>query len=378
MPTSVRRLLFAVLAVIVPAVLPTEVATQTAAPAALTPRASVTAAAPIVLPGGVDSNSPAVWSLEDGEERLFVMTSTAGAPHVATGPGLTRLGTAQDIGFTSAPRNGVWMEAVVEDDGGTWYGYYHNENPAVGCGRPDRAIARIGAARSSDHGRTWDDLGIILEAATDSVACGSMNRYVIGGVGDLSVMLNADKTDLYIFFSQYQKQPNAQGVAVARLVWANRDRPVGRVTVWTDGAWQASRINRTPTVDVYGNTRNIWREYPVGTPLVPATQAWHDGDNKVDAFWGPSVHWNEGIEQYVMLLNRAKDENYAQDGIYVSFAPRLNDPSLWTPPQKLISGGKWYPQVMGTAAGSGTDKLAGATARLFVGGRSDWTITFLR
>ena len=42
------------------------------------------------------------------------------------------------------------------------------------------------------------------------------------------------------------------------------------------------------------------------------------------------MHWNTALEQYVMLLNRAKDENYTQEGIYVSYAPRLDDPSLWT------------------------------------------------
>jgi len=306
------------------------------------------------------------------------MTSTAGVPRLASGPALTRLGAAQDVTFTDPPGNGVWMEAIVADDEGTWYGYYHNENPAVVCGRPDRAIARIGSARSYDRGRTWEDLGVILEAATDTVACESPNRYVIGGVGDLSVMLNAAKTDLYIFFSQYPKQQSAQGVAVARMVWANRARPTGRVTVWTDGAWLASRINRTPALDVFGNTRRIWREYPAGTPLVPTTFAWHDGDGKVDAYWGPSVHWNESIEQYVMLLNRAADESYSQAGIYVSFAPRLDDPRLWTPPQKLMTGGKWYPQVIGLTPGGGTDKAAGGTARLFLGGRSDWTISFSR
>jgi hypothetical protein len=33
---------------------------------------------------------------------------------------------------------------------------------------------------------------------------------------------------------------------------------------------------------------------------------------------------------------------------------------------------------MGLTTGSGTDKSAGATARLFLGGRSDWVINFFR
>jgi hypothetical protein len=339
---------------------------------------SLSSASTLVLPGGVDSNSPAIWTSNDGVNELVVMTSTGGTPYFATGPALTRLGPAQPVTLSPHPGNGVWMEAVVVDDAGTWYGYYHNENPATVCGRPDRAVARIGSARSFDQGRTWEDLGVILEAATDSIACDSPNRYVIGGVGDLSVMLNAAKTDLYIFFSQYQRQASEQGVAVARLVWANRDRPTGRVTVWSDDAWIPSRLNRMPAQDVFGMTRRIWREYPVGTPLQTTKLAWHDGDGRVDAFWGPSVHWNEGIERYVMLLNRAKDESYAQEGIYVSFATSLDDPRSWTAPQQVLSGGRWYPQVMGLTPGSGTDKVAGATARLFLGGRSDWVINFTR
>lgn len=357
---------------------PDSVATQARAAADPALRVSITSAPPIVLPGGVDSNSPAIWAMEDGVSQLAVMMSIAGAPHVSFGSALNRLGAAQDVAFASHPGHGLWMEAVVVDDEGTWYGYYHNENPAIGCGRPDRAVARIGSARSVDRGRTWEDLGVILEAATDSIACDSPNRYVIGGVGDLSVMLNDAKTDLYIFFSQYQKQVTAQGVAVARLLWANRDRPTGRVTVWNAGAWLPSRINRMQSEDVFGNTRRVWREYPVGTPLERTMLAWHDGDGRVDAFWGPSVHWNEGIQRYVMLLNRAKDESYSQAGIYVSFAPRLDDPELWTTPQLVMNGGRWYPQVMGLTPGSGTDKIAGATARLFLSGRSDWLINFSR
>lgn len=306
------------------------------------------------------------------------MTSSAGAPHLAGGATLTGLGQAQDVAFRSHPGNGLWMEAIVADDVGVWYGYYHNEIPAVSCGRPDRSVARIGAARSTDQGHTWEDLGIILDAAPDTVACSSTNRYVIGGVGDLSVMLDTNKADLYLFVSQYEKAQEVQGVAVARLSWANRDRPIGRVSVWNDGVWERGRLIRTPVVSPDGTLRRVWFDYPEGTPLVPTTQAWHDGDDKVDAFWGPSVHWNASLGQYVMLLNRAKDETYAQEGVYVSYAPRLDDPRLWSAPQRLLAGGKWYPEVIGLEPGSGTDKSAGATARFFMSGRSDFLITFSR
>lgn len=351
---------------------------RAAAQAVPVPRATLAAASPVILPGPVDSNSPVVWDIEDGLVTRFVMTSSGGVPRLSTGTSLSALTRLGDVTITPHPGNGVWMEAVVADEDGTWYGYYHNENPAVVCGRPDRTVARIGAARSEDRGRTWRDLGIVIETPTATVACGSPNRYVIGGVGDLSVMLDPDKAYLYFFFSQYHSDVAAQGVAVARMAWANRDRPVRRVWVWNDGAWLPSRISHAPTTDVNGVQRRVWIDYPAGTPLVATTQAWHDADGKVNAFWGPSVHWNEGIQSYVMLLNRARDENYAQDGIYVSFAPRLDDPRLWSSPVRLLAGGTWYPQVVGLEGGTGSDKTAGASARFFMGGRSDWIIRFTR
>jgi hypothetical protein len=349
------------------------------AAAAAMPRAALTAASVLTLPGNVDSNSPLLWDLADGRQHLFALTSHSGVPSLSAGLDVERLGAIGEVTLVPHPGYGVWMEAMVADEAGTWYGYYHNEWPAIACGRGDRFVPRIGAAKSTDQGRSWQDLGIVLQAAQSTTACASANRYVIGGVGDLSVMLDHDKKYLYIFYSQYQQQREAQGVAAARLVWADRDRPTGRLAIWRNSTWEPNTGRRELSPALPGAMRGRFEwTYPAATPLVATTQAWHDSDGKVDAFWGPSVHWNTALEHYVMLLNRAKDENYAQEGIYVSFATALDDPTLWSPPQKLLNGGKWYPQVVGSALGTGTDKIAGASARFFMSGRSDWMINFFR
>ena len=77
-----------------------------------------------------------------------------------------------------------------------------------------------------------------------------------------------------------------------------------------------------------------------------------------------------------MLLNRTKDEQFTQEGVYVSFARRLDNPAAWTLPIKIVDGGSWYPQVIGLETGEGSDKEAGGRARFFMGGRSSSFIDF--
>jgi len=344
-----------------------------------TPHATLISAPIVTLPGDVDSNSPVMWDLDDGQRKMFVLTSHSGVPSLSSGSEVDRLAETTEVSLLPHPGYGVWFEAVVSDDVDTWYGYYHNEWPATRCDREDRSVARIGAAKSTDNGRTWTDLGPVIQAYQSATACESTNRYVIGGDGDFSVMLDSSKTYLYFFYSQYHRDPMAQGVAIARMLWADRDRPGGQVDLWRGGIWEpdAGRRFFLPGLPGTERRRLEW-VYPAASPLIAPAFAWHDDDDKVDAFWGPSVHWNTAIEQYVMLLNRAKDEEYTQEGIYVSYAPRLDDPSLWTPPQKLLNGGRWYPQVVGLSTGTGTDKFAAGSPRFFMSGKSEWVINFTK
>ncbi len=323
------------------------------------------------MPGTVDSNSPVVWALVRGQRRLFVMTSASGEPRVSSGTGLTRMSSAMPVGFDRHPGDGVWMESVVLDDGGTWYGFYHNEQPADACGRPNMVRPRIGAARSTSRGIRWEDLGTVVEAPDGSDACDSPNRYFVGGVGDLSVALDQDQRYLYLFFSQYGRTPSAQGVGVARLLWAARDEPQGQLDAWVQGAW----VPLTTVRDDDGRPDEAL-QYRSASPLVPPSRPWHDRDRVDDGFWGPAVHWNSALNQYVMLLNRTADNDFTQEGIYVSFSDRLDVPSRWTPPTRLLRGGSWYPQVVGIEPGEGTDKLARGRARFFMGGESNYLIDF--
>jgi hypothetical protein len=319
----------------------------------------------VTLPGSSDSNSPAVWELVDGVRRLFVFTSVAGTPTRHWGADVSRLTSLGEVDFENPPGHGVWFESVIADVDGTWYGYYHNEWPAEVCADA-RTIPRIGAARSKDFGATWEDLGVVLEAAPNSHDCASTNDYFVGGVGDFSVILDRDEQFLYFFFSQYVRRDESQGVSVARLAWGDRDQPAGKMSVWLrNRLWLPARA-----YVVNDATRNF---YPAGGPIYRASDDWHEGE--VDAFWGPSVHWNTHLEKYVMMLNRARDTSWTQEGIYVAYSTDLSDPASWSAPQRLLVAGRWYPQVVGLES-TGTDKEAGEFARFFMSGRSEYVIQF--
>jgi hypothetical protein len=339
---------------------------------ALNPQAKLWPASKMRLTGDVDSNSPAVWDLTDGVLRLFVVTSYSGHPSTAGGRDLAALGPAQPSSLEPWPGGGVWMEAIVADVDGTWYGYYHNEMPAGSvCPGSDKVIPRMGAARSRDHGRTWEQLGIILEAPFGAFTCSTNNVFFVNGVGDFSVQLDAESRDLYFFFSQYERSMAQQGIAVARLAWADRDDPVGKMMVWRTRTWlpAARPVARDDAV--------MWL-YSAGTPVFPVLDGWHDEDTTTDAYWGPSVHWNTYLQMYVMVLNRARDTKYNQEGIYVSYSPRLDDPRIWSAPLKILNGGSWYPEIIGVDDGLGTDKVAGEWARFFMAGTSQYLIHFTR
>jgi hypothetical protein len=258
------------------------------------------------------------------------------------------------------------MEAVVADVDGTFYGYYHNENVATACGS-DKMIPSIGAARSRDFGATWEPLGTVLAAPMSSHDCSTNDKYFVGGVGDFSVQLDPDSRYLYFFVSQYVRTERLQGVAIARLLWGDRDRPARQATVWQDGRWMVAATR-------FGMERWIASAFPI----FPALEPFHDDDTVVDSFWGPSVHWNTYLQLYVMLLNRSKDSDWNQEGVYVSYAKQLDDPRLWSTPTKILNGGTWYPQVVGLEEGAGTDKVAGELSRLFLRGSSAHFIRFIK
>jgi hypothetical protein len=309
--------------------------------------------------GEVDCNSPVHW---DGDTMYMFFSSQH--PYRSTGPDLFHLSRpSQRVTFDNEEgwtMGGRWIEATHKAGDGTLYMWYHNEPHVV----PGKTAPRIGCMVSKDNGLNWRDLGIVLEAPADSNNLESVNYYFVGGNGDFCVVPDRKKEYLYFFISTYNKDVKEQGVSVARMRYEDRDNPVGKVVKWHDGQWNEPGLG--------GHV----------TPFLPVGVDWHRAD--VDAFWGPSVHYNTHLDAWVMLLNRAKDPNWAQEGIYISFNRDISDPNGWSKPEKILDAAvlqrsKWYPQVVGLDTGKReTDKVAGKTARLLVAGYSEWELVFLK
>ena len=310
----------------------------------------------VSLPTLTDGNSPSFWL----NDRLRLFTSIAWPVEISESDGLLTEWTTREVDITNLAGKAIWVESAWADDDGTVFGWYHTE--PWGLYEDSLLTApKIGAVISFDGGRTIQDLGVILETG-DTLDDGAQNGCFTGGHGDFSVVLDRERNYFYFFFTNYGGPAESQGVVVARMAFADRFEPMGKVRKYYMGEWVEPGVEGRLT------------------PVFPVVREWRHPDP--DSFWGPSVHWNTYLNCFVMLLNHASGEpGWSQEGIYVAFAKDLTQPDAWKKPAKILDSseladwGTFYPQVMGLEAG-GTDTLAGKTARFFINGRSKWEIDF--
>jgi hypothetical protein len=320
----------------------------------------------VTFPAETDSNSPAHW-----DNGILYVFNSFGSPMRSQGFDQFQLGeviapkvfTYPRPKFNSYNLQTRWIEATWQDSDGTLYAWYHHEPSGV-CPNDALTAPQIGALRSTDNGASFVDLGIVL-TALPVINCDAQNGFFAGGNGDFSVMFDSRTRYFYFFLSTYAGEVTDQGVAVARMAYAHRDHPRGRVYKYYNGRW------REPGLGGFA------------TPIFPAMADWMGPE--ADSFWGPSVHWNTYLRRFVMLLNRSCcSDGWPQEGIYASYNSDISNPQGWSTPKKFLEGahepnyiGGWYPQVLGlNDAALETDKVAGQVARFYLGGRSDWEIVF--
>ncbi len=312
------------------------------------------------LPSAADCNSPCWWS----QNGLNILTST-GHPVLSSGPDVEHLVRHGDITFTAWRDGGRWIESVHQEPNGWLLGWYHNE-PAhyipdeYQVGRQFRLTAPfIGAVVSYDNGLSWDDLGLVLTGGAETLNLAEHNYWFAGGNGDFSVILDRAGEYFYFLFGTYYRDIDQQGISLARMRYEDRFGPVGKVEKWFEGGWQEKGLNGKVT------------------PVVPVRSGWYSP--QPDTFWGPSVHWNDPLQQYVILMNHAIDPAWKQEAIYISLCEDIADPHSWSAPERLLETGGWYPQVIGSDPNwRETDREAGARARLFIHGVSQYELRFSR
>lgn len=313
------------------------------------------------FPSGTDCNSPSWWAA-DG--KYYILNST-GHPTRSSGENVEQMTRGEEIIYTAWRDGGRWIESVHQDEDGTLYGWYHNE-PAHLFG-PEWQVGRqfpltapfIGAVVSYDNGASWDDLGLVLTSSPSMLNVENHNYWFGGGNGDFSVILDREGKHFYFLFCTYYKDVAQQGIALARMRYEDRGGPVGKVMKWYNGAWQEPGLNGYVT------------------PIIPVNKDWYAPEP--DTFWGPSIHWNHHIEQYVILMNRAIDPRWKQEGIYLSLTPDISDPHSWTPPLRVLDSEGWYPELIGTDyVRQETDRVCGANCRLFIHGKSNHVVRFAK
>lgn len=314
----------------------------------------------VAFPVNADCNSPCWW-----QEGTFYLLTSTGQPVRSSGESVNALTRDRDVTYTAYRDGGRWLEAVFQADDGTLFGWYHNEPahlvpPEMHEGRRFPMTAPfIGAAVSYDNGLTWDDLGLVLAGGPETLNLAAPNFWFAGGNGDFTVILDRQKTFFYFVFGTYYRDAKQQGVSLARMRFEDLCAPVGKVAKWHGGSFSEPGLNGQVT------------------PVFPARGDWYSPEP--DAFWGPSVHLNTEVGQYIILMNRAVDRNWKQGGIYAVLAPDLADPGSWSEPARLLEHDGWYPQVVGSdTARRETDREAGASARLFIHGKSAHTLRFSR
>jgi len=296
------------------------------------------------LPGIVDSNSPAYWS----GEAMMVLNSAWGETYRSWGDSADNLAEPELVALPLLERPGsVWMEATWRDPSdSTLYGWYHFEPEDLEC----QTAPIIGAAVSYDDGLSWENRGFVIQSAYGE-DCEYDNGYFTGGSGDFSVVVGPNNRHLYFLFTNYGGPIEQQGIAIARSRIEDRGQP-GRVIKYFNGAWTEAGLGGEVTA------------------LFPSSTSWKGP--RVESFWGPSVHWNTYLNSYVALINHTDGEQWQQEGVYISFSRDLLN---WTPPRKLLDANDWYPQVIGLGPEE-TDRVAGQTVRVYVGGLSVFVLQF--
>ena len=241
------------------------------------------------------------------------------------------------------------------------------------CRTSDKVMPRIGAARSLRPRRhVGDRSASILEAPPRTYDCTTEQLLLRGWRRRLQRPARPADRRTSISFTRCT-------FAIALGAGRRRGAPrVGRSRrsqrkdcVWRNGAWlPAAALGASDAAALV---------LPRGHANLPhdrvVARRRHRGGCVLGTF-GPLEYTPVALRDAAEPRKRRRLRH--QEGIYISYAPSLDDPALWSNPTKILNGGQWYPQVLGLEDGLGTDKMAGEWARFYMLGSSHHFIRFIR
>ena len=307
-----------------------------------------------------DCNSP---FLRSGNNSLVFVSSFQPKGHAYRrkgSQGYRNLGPMEAVELLNDPRteDGKWIESVWNAGNNRLYGWYHTETRIPG--NESLVTPSIGAMVSENEGLSWRLLGPVFDFSSPENDEEFSNGFVAGGTGDFCAVVNPRDQYVYLYASTYGPEEDRQGIIAARYPLASLDQPHDALEVW---------------VGSDGWCRKAPNDGLLPVPFWQPERSWRYSDPI--AFWGPAIHFNRLLGVYVMLINQTARGNrdWRQEGIFVSFNSRIEDPDGWSTPYRIVEGGLWYPQVVGAGPNDG-DTVAGGVARFFLAGFSAWEIVF--
>lgn len=306
----------------------------------------------------------------DGRNAAEAFAADSTGFHMPVLPPVAKRG---DTGFHGA----MWFETVYQSDkdasGKTLYAVYHNENypqnlpydSITGQGYKNylwpqglqgptspAAVCRIGIAKSTDGGHSWENKGLFIEDLQPRMILKPHNtsNTFAGGVGDPSAVRSGDY--LYLFFGEYsypvaydsatysrQTEWSGQCISIARIALSDLDNPQGKAMRWNGENFSAP-----------------WNGAgkPVTALQIPMDKGGSAASSPEGGFhWGPSVSWNNYLECWVMLMGHVTGPSWAGSSIYISFNKNKdlsagNNAQQWSTPKLLLDRPGyflWYPSL---------------------------------
>ncbi len=230
-------------------------------------------------------------------------------------------GKASDFDNGYAGFSGAWQDP----DNNTWYGIYHGEDhhdmPTIPTNSISGFYSKIGLAKSTDDGITWEKLGPIL-SSPKSKKYNAFPDHNGKGVATPGVVASRNGRYLYTYYSDISNiKKRGLGISVARAE-VSKKAPL-------PGNWYKYYRGKFSQPGLAGKDSLI-----LGPKDITGIKNTNDA-----SLFQPVVVYSKTLDRYIMIFCVSLwSENMHADkadksGLYISFS---NDALHWSTPTMLV------------------------------------------